>query len=97
MHYVYLIRSITEPQQTYIGINSDLQARMKKHNAGGSPYTAKHKPWALISYHTFNSREKAAAFEQYLKAAPPSLRETAPLVILPERLTARQIAKTEYH
>ena len=67
MHSVYLIRSISKPEQTYIGLTADLQARMKKHNAGESPHTAKHKPWALISYHTFSSREKAAAFEQYLK------------------------------
>ena len=53
MHYIYLIRSITERQQAYIGLTSDLQARMKKHNAGGSPHTAKYKPWALIVYHAF--------------------------------------------
>ena len=44
MHYVYLIRSITEPEQTYIGYTADLRAHLKKHNAGGSPYLAKYKP-----------------------------------------------------
>jgi|TARA_B110000003_G_C16154623_1_gene341070 predicted GIY-YIG superfamily endonuclease len=66
MHYVYLIRSIVKPEHTYIGLTADLQARLKKHNTG-STHTAKHKPWALIGYQAFNNREKAAAFEQYLK------------------------------
>ena len=67
MHYVYLIRSIAEPHQTYIGLTTDLQARLEQHNAGGSPHTAKHKPWKIATYTAFPTKEKAAEFETYLK------------------------------
>lgn len=40
MHYVYLIRSESHPDETYIGLTSDLRARIAKHNEGGSPHTA---------------------------------------------------------
>ena len=68
MHYVYLIRSISIPDQTYIGLTTDLKARLKKHNEGGSPHTAKFKPWKLVQYSAFQTREKAAEFEKYLKS-----------------------------
>ncbi len=67
MHYVYLLRSQSHPKETYIGLTSDLTVRLAKHNEGGSPHTAKYKPWDLVSYHAFDSREKAVTFESYLK------------------------------
>ena len=67
MHTVYLIRSISKPEQTYIGYTADLRARLTKHNAGGSPHTAKYTPWKLAAYTAFPTKEKAAAFEAYLK------------------------------
>lgn len=68
MHYVYLLRSIPNPDETYIGLTSDLKARLQKHNEGGSPHTAKWKPWKLVHYSAFETREKAADFESYLKS-----------------------------
>lgn len=68
MHYVYLIRSQSHPDETYIGLTSDLRARIAKHNEGGSPHTAKFRPWNLVSYLAFSSRDQAAAFESYLKS-----------------------------
>ena len=56
MHYVYLIRSNSYADQTYIGLTSDLKARLKRHNAGGSPHTTKFKPWELIHYSAFKER-----------------------------------------
>lgn len=53
MHYVYLIRSIPAPEQTYIGLTEDLKSRLKKHNEGGSPHTSKYKPWKLQTYLVF--------------------------------------------
>ena len=54
MHYVYLIRSIKYPQQIYIGLTDNPQARLKKHNEGGFPHTAKFKPWVLQTYLAFS-------------------------------------------
>jgi len=68
MHYVYLIRSIEQPTQTYVGLTSDLKKRLKKHNYGEVPRTSKYKPWRLVSYTAFQSKEKAADFEAYLKS-----------------------------
>jgi predicted GIY-YIG superfamily endonuclease len=68
MHYVYLLRSEADADQTYIGLTSDLKLRLAKHNSGGSPHTAKHRPWKLVACLAFDHREKAAAFEAYLKS-----------------------------
>ena len=68
MTYVYLIQSIPHPQQRYIGVTSDLKSRVKAHNHGRSPHTAKHKPWKLITYLAFSDPNKAAEFERYLKS-----------------------------
>jgi predicted GIY-YIG superfamily endonuclease len=67
MHYVYLIRSISSPEHTYIGFTADLRERMAKHNGGGSRYTSKFKPWKLVSHHAFADERRAREFEYYLK------------------------------
>jgi predicted GIY-YIG superfamily endonuclease len=41
---------------------------MPSHNSGANKHTAKCRPWKLICYIAFDTREKAAAFEKYLKA-----------------------------
>ncbi len=45
MHYVYLLRSIPNPNQTYVGHTKDLNTRLQSHNHGQSPHTSKFKPW----------------------------------------------------
>ncbi len=47
MHYVYLLRSQPYPEQTYIGLTSDLKARLQKHNRGRSSHTSRCRPWSL--------------------------------------------------
>ena len=34
MFYTYILRSISHPDQRYIGSTDDLKARLAKHNAG---------------------------------------------------------------
>jgi len=68
MHYVCLIRSLNSPEQKYIGLTDNLKARLKKHNEGGSPHTAKFKPWVLHTYLAFSTRKQASSFEAYLKS-----------------------------
>ena len=67
MFYVYLLRSLSHPDQTYVGFSSDLKQRFKAHNAGQSVHTAKYKPWELNGYLAFASETRARAFERYLK------------------------------
>ena len=68
MYYVYLLRSISNPDQTYIGFTEDPKTRLAAHNHGQSSHTAKFKPWELIIYLAFRDRSKALSFEKYLKS-----------------------------
>ncbi len=65
--YVYLIRSISHPDQRYVGITRDLKTRILQHNAGKSPHTSKFIPWQLVTAMYFSDTAKAEAFERYLK------------------------------
>ena len=66
--YVYLLRSQSDPNQRYVGVTSDLDARLHTHNAGGSPHTSKYVPWGLVTYVCFNDDQRATEFERYLKS-----------------------------
>lgn len=67
-YYVYiLIDTITETHR-YVGSTQDLSARLAKHNAGEVSHTSKFKPWRIQTAIAFDSKEKAAAFEAYLKS-----------------------------
>jgi len=68
MYYVYLIKSITYPEKTYVGYTDNLEERLSTHNTGGSPYTSKYKPWKMICYMAFEDKIKSFEFEKYLKS-----------------------------
>ena len=68
MWHVYVIRSEVRPEERYIGLTSDVHARLEKHNSGGSSYTAKFRPWRLDVVVSFSDKAKAVAFEKYLKS-----------------------------
>lgn len=65
--YVYLLRSLSHPDQRYVGLTHDLKIRLADHNAGRSPHTSKYPPWEIIVAVYFKDRDKAEAFERYLK------------------------------
>ena len=67
MFYTYILRSLSQPEQRYIGSTADFKSRLAKHNAGEVPHTTKFKPWKIEAYFAFETKEKAAAFEAYLK------------------------------
>jgi predicted GIY-YIG superfamily endonuclease len=66
--YVYLLESLKAPSKRYVGITSDLDNRLKEHNAGKSPHTAKYKPWKIAVAIRFTDDRKAEIFETYLKS-----------------------------
>lgn len=66
MYYVYVMQSITR-KQFYIGVTSNLQARIKKHNAGSSNYTKPYRPWKLIYSEPFAAKREAYKQEYFLK------------------------------
>jgi putative endonuclease len=69
MKYVYFLESIDYSDQVYVGLTDDLRARLKIHNAGGSPHTSKYRPWRLVTYVAFSEQSKAVAFERYMKSS----------------------------
>jgi predicted GIY-YIG superfamily endonuclease len=68
MHYVYLLRSASHPDQQYVGYTADLKRRLSEHNDGRSPHTRKFAPWDLTAYFAFADENTALAFEKYLKS-----------------------------
>ena len=67
-YYVYILVDITTETHHYTGVTEDLHARLAKHNAGEVPHTSKFKPWCIQTAVAFDSKEKAVAFEDYLKS-----------------------------
>jgi putative endonuclease len=68
MHYVYIIKSKKFPNKKYIGCTSDPKKRLYNHNSGTTPHTKKYVPWEIINLIGFKDKEKAIAFENYLKS-----------------------------
>jgi len=66
--YVYLLRNLFNPEKRYVGITSNFQERLKQHNTGQSPHTAKFRPWKPVVVIRFEDDEKAEHFERYLKS-----------------------------
>lgn len=67
MKHVYLLQSIAHPEQHYTGLTADVDKRLAAHNAGQSSHTAKYRPWQLVLSLAFHDKNKAIAFEAYLK------------------------------
>ncbi|GLH77707.1 excinuclease ABC subunit C [Bradyrhizobium sp. SSBR45G] len=68
MWYVYILRSVTFPDQEYVGATADIRQRLKDHNGGRSAHTSKFMPWTLVWYCAFPDKQRALAFEAYLKS-----------------------------
>ncbi len=66
--FVYVIQSVVDRERHYVGLTSDVAARITAHNEGRSLHSAKHKPWRLMVAVEFADAAAAAAFERYLKS-----------------------------
>jgi len=66
--FVYIIRSVKHPQKRYIGLTSDVVARVGGHNAGKNRSTAPWKPWGIDVTIEFRTERMALRFEKYLKS-----------------------------
>jgi len=66
MYYVYVIKSKVN-SEIYIGYSANLQQRMIEHNAGKSNYTNRYKPWSLVYYESYRSKNDAQEREKQLK------------------------------
>ncbi|MDP1707132.1 MAG: GIY-YIG nuclease family protein [bacterium] len=68
MYYVYILQSQRDDSR-YIGVTTDLKKRLYQHNLGNSTYSDKKRPYKINWYSAFVSKEKAYAFEKYLKSS----------------------------
>jgi len=66
-YYVYILQSVDE-DRFYTGFSEDLENRLKGHNAGQDPHTAKYRPWRIKTAIAFTDRKQALEFERYLKS-----------------------------
>jgi putative endonuclease len=66
--YVYILQSGKNPKRHYTGFTENLESRLKAHNAGQDPHTAKFKPWRIKTAIAFTDKQKALDFESYLKS-----------------------------
>jgi predicted GIY-YIG superfamily endonuclease len=67
-HYVYILVSVPRLSHHYTGLTRDLESRLRAHNTGKLPHTAKYRPWRVETAIAFRCRKKAATFERYLKS-----------------------------
>jgi len=67
MHYVYVMRSLTDGA-FYIGYSADLRKRFPQHTEGSALATARRRPWKLIYYEAYIEQADAIGRERYLKS-----------------------------
>lgn len=68
MYIVYILISLRDPQQHYVGITADLERRLGEHNRSTSGYSRRYAPWKVETYIVFKNEILARDFEKYLKA-----------------------------
>jgi putative endonuclease len=66
--FVYVLHSITKPNESYVGITSNITGRLKWHNTGPSGHTLRYRPWAVSVVMEFPTENEARRFERYLKS-----------------------------
>ena len=66
--FVYIIRSVSDPDRRYVGVTADPRARLSGHNAGGNRSTARWRPWFIDVCVEFRTEAVAMRFERFLKS-----------------------------
>jgi putative endonuclease len=66
--FVYVIRSIQLPSKHYVGHSENIERRLIEHNKGKTKSTKAFRPWKLVYFEEFPTREEAAKREKFLKS-----------------------------
>ena len=66
--FVYVLKSTAAGTHVYVGLASNVAARVSSHNDGRCPHTLRHRPWALHVVMEFRDESTAIRFERYLKS-----------------------------
>ena len=67
MHYFYILYSLKD-NRLYKGYSSDIQKRLAKHNAGGTPSTKHRRPFVLIYFEEYSTKKEALDRERWAKS-----------------------------
>ncbi|MBI5729150.1 MAG: GIY-YIG nuclease family protein [Candidatus Magasanikbacteria bacterium] len=67
MFYVYLLRSVTRENWSYIGCCDDLKIRFIRHSKGDVPSTKAYRPHILVYYEAYKNKTDARKREIELK------------------------------
>lgn len=68
MKYVYILQSVSHPEQYYTGSTDDFKQRLQAHNTGKALHTANFLPWKAVVVICFADDQSAIEFESYLKS-----------------------------
>ena len=66
--FVYVLRNADLDPKFYVGLSSDVDARLADQNMGRCPHTASRRPWQLHVVLEFTDENRAIRFERYLKS-----------------------------
>ena len=67
MYFVYVLKSKKDASKLYYGYTGNLEERFRDHQSGKEPYTRKYRPWILVYYEAYKSKEDAQCREKKLK------------------------------
>jgi putative endonuclease len=65
--FVYVLKSLLDPERHYVGRTDDMSQRLTAHNNGHASHTAKYRPWSVHVCVEFSTEDVAERFERYLK------------------------------
>ena len=68
LKFVYILQSVPEPENFYVGLTDDVDARLGRHNVGHVAHTSKFAPWRIKNTIGFADEQRAVEFERYLKS-----------------------------
>ncbi|MEL1242167.1 GIY-YIG nuclease family protein [Flavobacterium flavipallidum] len=67
MEYVVYVLESEIDGRFYKGHTVDIEKRVKEHNAGKTKSTKGYRPWKLVYFEIFETREEAVLREKYFK------------------------------
>jgi predicted GIY-YIG superfamily endonuclease len=66
--FVYILRSDSDPSRHYVGVTSNPDNRLRRHNEGPTGHTLSHRPWSFVVVIELPSESTARRLERYLKS-----------------------------
>lgn len=68
-YYVYILESLSHPDDYYTGITTNLRKRLDTHNSGGNAHTRHARLWIIKTAIAFTDKKQACLFERFVKSA----------------------------